>query len=203
MDIILSTRNPSKALQVKAAFVGTFVNGSPVNILTLSDAGIEGGGIEDGETLEHNARKKAEFAHEHAHGLWAMSDDTGLFLPALNGAPGVHAATWAGDTATTSEITQHTLRQLEGKSDRSALFVSHIIIIDPNGEEYSFVGEMKGRLLEAERGMPQPKMPYSALFVPDGHERVLAAMSVEEENKISHRGIALRKARAFLEAISQ
>lgn len=200
MEIILSTRNPSKALQVKAAFAGAFVNGAPVNVLTLSDAGIEGGGVEDGETLEHNARKKAEYAHKP--GFWSMSDDTGLFLPTLNGRPGVHAATWAGDTATTSEITQYTLRQLEGKSDRSALFVSHIIIIDPDGEEHSFVGEMKGRLLEAERGMPQPKMPYSALFVPDGHEKVLAAMSVEEENEISHRGIALRKARAFLESLS-
>ncbi len=197
MNIILSTRNPSKMAQIKALFADT-----SFNILTLTEAGIEGEGVEDGETLEWNALKKAQFAHKP--GSWSMADDTGLFITALNGAPGVHAATWVttlmGRAATTAEITQHTLQQLQGKTDRSAIFRTTVAVIDPTGAHQFFSGEVHGDFLEAQRVPAQPRMPYSGIFVLRGTGKVWAEMSVAEENAVSHRGIAFRKVIAFLEA---
>jgi XTP/dITP diphosphohydrolase len=191
MDIVLSTRNPSKAEQIKAVFAGV-----PINVLTLSDVGIEGEAVEDGTTLEENAMKKALFAHRP--GTWSMADDTGLFIPALGGRPGVYAARWAGETATTDEITQHTLKQLEGVEDRTATFKTVVALVMPKGEIGFFSGEVHGRLLEAPRVKPQPKMPYSPLFIPDGSDKVWAEMTPDEENTISHRGKAFRFVREYL-----
>jgi len=192
MTIILSTRNPTKAVQIQAIFAD-----SPISILTLADAHIEGEGIEDGTTLEANAFKKALFAQEKS-GLWGMADDTGLFINALQGKPGVYAARWAGETATTDEITLYTLKQLEGVTDRSAIFETVVAVVSPEGKEYFFSGKVHGKLLKAPRTKPQPHMPYSPLFVPDGSDKVWAEMTVEVENSLSHRGIAFRQARDFL-----
>lgn len=197
MKIILSTRNPSKAEQIRAIFHGT-----PISILSLDEAGIQGEGTEDGTTLAENAFKKALFAHQYSKG-WAMADDTGLFIDALNGEPGVRAARWAGDPATTDEITSYTLQMLDGVTDRKARFETVVAVISPDGEQHFFNGEVRGTLLEAPRVEPQPKMPYSPLFVPDGSSLVWAEMSVEQENAISHRGKAFRQARAFLEKIKE
>ncbi len=197
MKIILSTRNPSKLEQIQGLFLG-----SPIKVLSLDDVRITGEAVEDGITLAENAFKKAHFAYVQSGSKeWAMADDTGLHIGALNGAPGVRAARWAGETATTDEITQFTLKQLEGKLDRSAVFETVVAVIAPNGEHHFFNGEVHGTLLEAPRVRPQPKMPYSPIFVPDGENRVWAEMTVEQENSISHRGKAFRKARAFLESL--
>lgn len=191
MNIILSTRNPSKAEQIKAVFVGL-----PISVFTLSEAGIEGEAVEDGDTLEKNAMKKALFAHRP--GQWSMADDTGLFIGALNGRPGVYAARWAGETALTDEITAYTLNQLKGVTDRSATFSTTVALVSPVGEQKFFTGEVRGKLLETPRCKPQPKMPYSPLFMPDGSDKVWAEMTVEEENAISHRGKAFRLVREYL-----
>ncbi len=195
MNIILSTRNPSKAQQIKAIF-----DGSHVSILTLDDAGIEGEAVEDGATLEENALKKALFAYQKGN-MPSMADDTGFFINALNGAPGVRAARWAGETATTEEITRHTLQQIEGATDRSARFRTVVAIVLADGSQKFFEGYIDGTILEAPRTPPQPKMPYSPIFVPDGTELVWAEMTLEHENRISHRGIAFRQAREFLEGL--
>lgn len=195
MKIILSTRNPSKALQIQAMFAGT-----SIEVLTLDQAGIEGEGIEDGTTLTENARKKAVFAHEHRtdQEAWTMADDTGLFIAALNGVPGIHAARWAGDTATTDEITEHTLTKLLGATDRSATFETHVVVLDPEGNEFVFKGTCPGTILETRQCEAQPKMPYSPIFKPDVSDKVWAQMDTDEENAISHRGEAFRSALAFL-----
>lgn len=196
MDIILSTRNPSKALQIQEVF-----DGSDVTVLTLDDVGIKGEAVEDGTTLEENAFKKADFAHTLSPNSWTMADDTGLFITALNGEPGIHAARWAGDVST-DEITEYTLQRLEGALDRSAIFRTIVVLISPEGERHVFTGEIEGSLLEARRVPPQPKMPYSPLFVPIGQTLCWAEMSTEEENRISHRGIAFRKVLEFLKQLS-
>lgn len=191
MSITLSTRNPSKAEQIKAIFTGV-----PIEVRTLSDAGIEGEAVEDGVTLEENATKKAVFAH--GAGGWAMADDTGIFIEALDGKPGIRAARWAGENATTEEILSYTLKQLEGANNRRAEFRTAVVLIDPGGAKHVFIGEARGKLLDKPRVPPQPKMPYSAIFVPDGSDKVWAQMSVEEENAISHRGKAFRQVREYL-----
>jgi XTP/dITP diphosphohydrolase len=197
MDIILATRNPSKAEQIREVF-----RGSEIKVLTLADVSIEGDAIEDGETLEDNALKKAMFAHNHAPaGIWTMADDTGIFINTLNGLPGVRSARWAGETATTEEIMQYTLNHLKEFANRSATFRTVVALVAPDGKKYFFEGEVVGHLLEAPRVSPQPKMPYSPLFVPDGSNKTWAEMSVNEENAISHRGKAFRKVRAFLEKV--
>ena len=194
MKIILSTRNPSKAEQIKAVFAG-----SSIEVLSLDDAGIAGDVIEDGVTLGENAMKKARFAHEHATEYWTMADDTGIFITALDGRPGIYAARWAGEHATTAEITQHTLESLEGATDRSATFETMVALVSPEGKEFFFTGKCPGKILETEKVPPQPKMPYSGIFSPDGSDKVWAEMSTEEENEVSHRGIAFRQAKDFLE----
>ncbi|MBC7982166.1 non-canonical purine NTP pyrophosphatase [Candidatus Parcubacteria bacterium] len=195
LNIILSTRNPSKAEQIKAIFAGT-----PFNVLTLTEAGIEGKAVEDGNTLEENALKKCHYAREHGpKGAWTMSDDTGLFITHLNGQPGIWAARWAGETASTEDIMQHTLRKLKGAADRSATFETVVAIVDSDGKEYLFKGICEGTLLDAPRAEPQPEMPYSPLFRPHGSDKVWAEMETDEENAVSHRGKAFRAARAWLE----
>jgi XTP/dITP diphosphohydrolase len=195
MDVILSTTNPSKALQIQTLF-----SDSSIRVLTLAEAGIEGEAVEDGETLRENAAKKAWYAHERAGGRWVMADDSGIFIHALDDAPGVHSARWAGDVST-DEITQYTLKRLEGASDRSAAFRTVVVVISPEGEEHEFTGEVEGQVLDAARTQPQPRMPYSPLFVPDGETLCWAEMTTEHENRVSHRGIAFRQARAFLEGL--
>ena len=198
MKIILSTRNPSKAEQIRAIFAG-----SSFTILTLDDAGIVGEGVEDGVSLEENAFKKARFSHEQSEGVWTMADDTGLFINHLNGEPGIKAARWAGENASTDEITAHTLKKLEGALDRSARFETVVALVSPKGKVHYFSGEIWGIILESPKAMPQPKMPYSGIFMPDQANKVWAEMTVEEENLISHRGKAFREARAFLESLSE
>ncbi len=193
MKIILSTTNPSKAEQIKAMF-----DHPDIEILTLTEAGIEGEAIEDGTTLEENALKKAVYARDNStEEVWTMADDTGLFITTLEGKPGIHAARWAGDVST-DEITQHTLNQLEGKTDRTATFKTVVVLVSPDGRPISFSGEVNGTLAEAPKTKPQPKMPYSPLFSPEGTDKVWAEMTVEEENAISHRGKAFRQVVAFL-----
>ena len=199
MNIILSTRNPSKAEQIKAMFLDT-----SITVLTLAEAGISGEAEEDGATLEENALKKAMYAYERAvSGSWAMADDTGLFIDALNGEPGIKAARWAGENARTEEITIHTLNALKDATDRSATFETVVVLISPEGQKHAFSGKVRGKLLGAPRVPAQPKMPYSPIFVPDGSDLVLAQMTVEQENAISHRGKAFRLTRSFLETQSQ
>jgi len=190
VPIILSTRNPSKAEQIRALFGDV-----PLFVRTLSEMGIEGEAVEDGLSLEENAVKKARFALRPGH--LAMADDTGLFIDALGGRPGVHAARWAGDVST-EEITQYTLRQLEGVWDRGATFKTVVALVSPDGKERYFSGEVRGVILDAPRVPPQPKMPYSPIFVPEGSDKVWAEMTTEEENAISHRGKAFRLVRDYL-----
>ena len=195
MNIILATRNPSKVDQIKEIF-----RDFPLPVLSLSEAGIDGEATENGETLEDNALKKALYAYERTNTpSWIVADDTGIFINALDGAPGVHSARWAGENATTVEITHHTLKQLEGKEDRSATFRTVVAIVAPDADYQFRDGEIEGTILEAPRAKPQPKMPYSPIFVPKGETLAWAQMSIEYENRISHRGIAFRKACEFIE----
>ncbi len=197
MNIILSTRNPSKAEQIKAVFAGM-----PIHILTLSEANISGDAIEDGKTLRENALKKARYAFEYApSGRWTMADDTGLFINALSREPGVKSARWAGINVSTEETMYYCLKRLEGVQDRSAYFETAVALISPEWKEYFFEGRVYGKLTESPRVPPQKNMPYSPLFQPNESNKTWAEMTIEEENKISHRGKAFLQVRQFLEKL--
>ena len=196
MQIILSTRNPSKAKQIKAVFIG-----SHLSIMTLDEAGVDGQGTEDGVTLEENALKKAMFVHVIKPGMWAMADDTGIFINALDGKPGVDTAHWHGGNRETDQMTAWILKQLENVANRVAIFKTVVAIVSPEGKQHFFSGEVWGRILQTPRPATQPKMPYAPIFMPDGAGKVWGEMTIEEENRISHRGKAFLKARQFLENI--
>lgn len=195
MDVIFSTRNSDKMKQVLAAF-----EGSPINILSLADAGIEGSPPEGGRTLDLSASRKALFAWERGtRDMWTMGEATGLLLDALDGEPGVRSSSWAGATATTAEITRYTLEKLKGAATRAGAFCTAVVVVSPSQDEWPFRAEVRGTMLESERVRAQPMMPYSGLFLPDGSDKVWAEMTLEEENAISQRGIVFREVRKFLE----
>ena len=197
MEIVFASRNPSKLDQFKA-----FFRSASFKVYSLDDVGIEGEVEESGETLEENAMLKALHAFNKLKSqkrYWIISDDTGFYINALDGLPGIKATRWAGEDKTTEEITRYTLDQLRESHNRDAKFVAVVVIISPKAEEVIVTGEVTGKILRHPRVKPQPMMPYSPIFVPDGSKKVFAQMTPNEENKISHRGIAFRKARALLE----
>lgn len=197
MKVILATRNPSKAEQIRAIF-----RDLPISILTITDADIKGDAIEDGVTLQENALKKALFVYKQIQPkTWVMADDTGLFINALNGAPGIKSSRWAGEDANTEQIMEYTLRLLKDTKDRSAVFETAIAVISPEGDQRFFNGRVQGHILEAPRTLPQPKMPYSSIFMPEGTNLVWAEMTVDYENSISHRGKAFKQVYDFLNGI--
>lgn len=195
MEITLATGNPSKAHQIQ-----TFFAGSSVVIKTPAEAGIEGEVVEDGGTLEANARKKVAYVHDRMPEAWVMSDDTGLFITAFDGEPGVEAAYWGGAELSVEERMRYCLKRLANEQDRSAVFRTTVVVMAPSGVTYVFTGEVPGTFLETPRVPPQPKMPYSSIFVPERETQSWAEMDTEYENCISHRGRAFQQVRAFLES---
>lgn len=202
MDVVLSTRNPTKIEQIRAMFEDT-----EVRLHSLSDLGIEGEAVEDGQNIQENAFEKAIFAYNLLRGreMWTMADDTGLYINALGGEPGHRAARWAGDGATTVDTMIHTLSMLRGVTKRTAQFETCVVLMPPGGGRCTFWGKVSGWITATPRCEPQPGMPYSSIFIPDGESRVWAEMDVHYENSISHRGIAFRQVRQHLErqALSQ
>jgi XTP/dITP diphosphohydrolase len=199
MKIILSTRNKEKAKQIGAVFAD-----SDIAIVSLDEAGIQGKVIEDGNSLEDNARKKALFAYEESttDDVWFMADDTGIFIDALGGEPGKDAAIWGGEGLSTKERMRFCLEKLRGKIDRSATFKTCVCLVSPQGDCRFFYGKAPGEILKEPRCEPQDGMPYSAIFKPNASDKVWAEMSTEEENAISHRGKAFQQVLEFFSSVS-
>ena len=155
---------------------------------------------ETGSTLQENARLKATEIAEHT-GKACLSDDSGIFIEALNGNPGVYSARWAGshgdDKANNAKVLQqiHDL-EVNGKVDRSAAFRCVVAFAFPKGHprggEVIFVdGEMRGEIIDTPRG--EHGFGYDPLFIPLGFTQTSAELSAEEKDRISHRGQAVRK----------
>lgn len=154
---------------------------------------------ETAPTLEGNATIKAvEIAH--AAGDWALADDTGLLVDALNGEPGVHSARFAGIDATDSDNRSLLLAKLANSSDRRARFKTVLAVVHPSGEMHFVSGECSGTIAEAERGTNG--FGYDCIFVPDdGDGRTFAEMTASEKDALSHRGRALRQLPELLSRI--
>ncbi len=191
-QIIVATRNPSKLEQI-----GLLLKNVPLPLISMASAGIEGEAVEDGITLGENASKKARYVHAQMNDSYVIADDTGLFIEALDGAPGIHAARWAGPLSTEA-IMGFTLGRLRRATNRRATFRTVVAVVTPDGNMYHFEGEVAGYILMEPTCAPQPNMPYSSIFVPDGCVKTWAEMTIEEENAISHRGKAFRAALEFL-----
>lgn len=198
MDVILSTRNKGKTEEIRAMFAGT-----PIRIISLKEAGIEGVVKEGTTSLEQNADLKNMFAWRNSQDTWIIAEDTGLFIDALGGAPGVITADWGGVEVKGEALRDFALEQIrkipEGK--RTALWRTVAVVRRPNGHYYKFEGEASGTLLAEPRGPSLEDMPFSQIFIPDGSDKTwgeLREISIDLENSLSHRGRAFAQVREFL-----
>ncbi|MEP7204542.1 MAG: RdgB/HAM1 family non-canonical purine NTP pyrophosphatase [Ilumatobacteraceae bacterium] len=188
MRLVCASANPDKVVEI-AAILGDVVDLLP-RPSDVPDV------VEDADTLTGNARLKA-YAICAATGLPALSDDTGLFVDTLGGAPGVYAARYAGEEATYADNRAKLLQELNGVEDRSVSFVSVVMVVWPDGRELAFEGVCRGVIALKELG--DRGFGYDPVFIPDdGDGRSFSQMSEDEKNRLSHRGRALR---GLLEAL--
>jgi XTP/dITP diphosphohydrolase len=186
--LVLATGNPGKLRELKRLLAGT-----GIELVGLGDyPGIEMP-EESGRTFLENARIKAEALGKVSRS-WVLSDDSGLEVEALGGAPGVHSARYAGPGATDRENNLKLLAALQGipPQQRAAAFVCVLVLRSPAGEEWSFTGRCRGRISETLSG--SGGFGYDPVFLvsPD-FSRTMAELSPEEKNRLSHRGAALRQ----------
>ena len=154
---------------------------------------------EDAPTLEGNAIIKAVEVANHAS-EWAIADDTGLEVEALNGAPGVRSARFAGEHATDAENRALLLAKLEGSQNRSARFRTVVALVSSKGDIHFVGGECTGTIAESERG--DSGFGYDSLFIPaDGDGRTFAELTGPEKDAVSHRGRALAQVPELLARI--
>ena len=172
-----------------------------IELVTVTDLGIDGEVVEDAETFEGNARKKAtELARRS--GLSALADDSGLEVDALGGAPGVYSARFAGPGATDGTNVDKLLGAIVDVDDpaRTARFRCVLALAGPSGAiEHVTDGRCEGRITRERRG--EGGFGYDPVFVPAGETRTMAELTSEEKNARSHRGAAVRAMRAFFQQV--
>lgn len=149
---------------------------------------------ETGDTLEANALQKAIFV-ANATGHPAFADDTGLEVDALNGAPGVMSARYAGEEKSAEANIQKLMSELAGKSNRNAQFRTVIAYVNGNDQQL-FEGKVEGKIIESPRG--NEGFGYDPVFVPEGSNKTFAEMTLEEKNRFSHRARAVNRLVEFL-----
>ena len=188
MKLVFATNNKHKLQEVRD------ILGSRVEVLSLNDINCHDDIPETGSTLEENALIKARWISNKYH-CNCFADDTGLEVTALNGAPGVYSARYAGEECDSQANMEKLLQNLTGKTDRSAQFRTVIaLIID--GEELLFDGIVKGSISNKKRG--DSGFGYDPIFIPEGYEESFAQMGNEEKNSISHRFRATEKLSKYL-----
>ncbi len=187
-ELVFATNNPNKVAEIKK------VLGDLFEVISLKDAGIEIDIPEPYDTLEENANTKSKTIFELT-GKNCFSEDTGLFVDALYGEPGVKSARYAGDTATNKENIEKLLVKLNDTANRKAHFRTIISLI-LDGKEIQFEGICEGRILKTQIG--EKGFGYDAIFMPDGSNKSFAEMESEEKNIYSHRKKAVAKLVAFL-----
>jgi len=182
MDIVFATHNNNKLKEVKQ------ILSSGYTILSLNDINCFEEIIENANTIEGNALLKAKHVFEN-YGKACFADDTGLFVNALNGEPGVYSARYAGDAKDAQANMDKLLKNLSSHKDRSAYFKT-VIAFKTNETEKLFTGICKGTIIESPKG--DNGFGYDPVFVPEGHTETFAELSAEIKNNISHRGLAIK-----------
>lgn len=165
-----------------------------VEIQSLKDINLEGDIPETSDTLEGNATQKAEWIYNRI-GQDCFADDTGLEVEALDGAPGVYSARYAGEGCSFADNVNKLLKAMDGQTNRKARFRTVICFIE-NGEKHYFEGIVNGTIIE--KGSGNMGFGYDPIFVPDGYDISFAEMPLDEKNKISHRGLATQKLVEYL-----
>ncbi len=196
MKVVIATHNRHKVEEIL-----DILSGLEIELLSLDSFPEIGEIVEDGDTLEDNARKKARTVYD-ATGILSLADDTGLEVEALGGRPGVYSARYSGEYATYEENNLKLLGELKGvpPERRNAKFRCVISIIG-NGIDEIAAGEVPGRIIEHLRG--KNGFGYDPLFVADGYDLTYAEMDSETKNSLSHRARALEKAKTILTRLSR
>lgn len=187
MKIVIATNNKNKVREFKSLFKN-------VEFLSLSDINYTKEIIEDGKTFEENALIKARQIAKEL-GVIAISDDSGLEVDALNGAPGIYSARYAGGHNDVDN-NKLLLKNLEGVKNRKARYVCAICVCQPNLDYRIVRGMVEGRIIDERRG--SEGFGYDPYFYVDEFKKTFAEVSLEQKNTISHRARALRKIKEIL-----
>lgn len=191
MQLIFATHNKNKIKEVKSLIPKT------IDLLSLDDINLLTEIEETESTIEGNALLKAKTIYEQT-GTNCFADDSGLLVEALNGAPGVHSARYAGEQKSDEDNIRKLLQNLNNESNRKAHFKTVMaLIID--GKDYLFEGIIHGKIITEKIGTNG--FGYDPIFIPDGYTETFAQLNSEIKNSISHRGIALQKLLEFLKSI--
>jgi len=190
--LVIGTNNEDKVLEIKE-----MLNDIGLKIKTLAELKIKIKVKEDKDSLEGNALKKAQAMWKKAK-MPCIADDTGLFVDALEGAPGVYAARYAGEKATYADNRIKLIKELEGipLMSRTAYFRTVVCYYYTKGKYELFDGICEGKILLKERG--EKGFGYDAVFLPNNSEKTFAELSTEEKNHISHRAKAFDKFKEYL-----
>lgn len=184
MDIVFATKNAHKISEVQSILAKGYT------VVCPEQLGFNGEIPEEEVTLEGNALQKARFIYKMFN-LPCFSDDTGLEVESLNGAPGVYSARYAGEGKSSEDNIVKLLREMSDKGNRNARFRCVIAYIDSSGAEHLFEGIVNGRILFEKQG--DEGFGYDPVFSPEGFNVSFAQMSSIEKNLISHRGRAVNK----------
>ena len=188
MDLVFATHNKNKMKEIKALLPHY------INLLSLDDIGCNEEIPETSDTIEGNAVLKAEYV-KHRYGYDVFADDTGLEVKALDGAPGVFSARYAGEEKNDQANMKKLLQELENKDDRYARFKT-VIALNLNDQQNLFVGICNGTIVDNARG--NQGFGYDPVFQPEGHSKTFAEMSLSEKSGLSHRAKAFRDLITYL-----
>jgi XTP/dITP diphosphohydrolase len=181
--LVVASHNQGKVEEISALLVPFAIDAVSAGTLGLAEP------EETGDSFEANAALKAKAAAD-ASGLSALADDSGLVVPALNGAPGIYSARWAGPDKDFGAAMQRVQREL-GDRDRRAIFVAVLALAWPDSHLELFRGEVPGSLVWPPRG--DLGFGYDPMFVPEGGSETFGEMEPTEKHKISHRACAFAK----------
>ena len=190
-QIVFATNNKNKLREMREIMDGLF------EVLSLGDIGCHEEIIEDADTIEGNAKIKADYVTNNYH-VDCFADDTGLEVEALGGAPGVYSARYAGEHCSYQDNVDKMLAAMKGKTNRKAAFRT-CIALNLDGKSYYFEGRCDGHITEEQRGTEG--FGYDPIFQPDGYDQTFAELGHEVKNAISHRGRATQKLIEFLKEI--
>lgn len=183
MKLIIASNNKHKIYEIKKILGEKFLD-----ILSMSDAGIDHETVEDGTTFMENALKKAREIAEIS-GCPALADDSGITAHALGDRPGIYSARFSGEHGNDAENNALLLKLLADKEDKGAHYICALALVYPDGREVTAEGYMYGTITPDARG--DRGFGYDPIFIADGETRTVAEMTDEEKNAISHRGKAL------------
>ncbi len=190
-EIVFATNNPHKLKELRE------IVGDKIRILSLSDINCQDEIPETADSLEGNALIKARYVKDK-YGYDCFADDTGLEIDALDGAPGVYSARFAGEECDSEKNIKKVLTLMGNSQERKARFVTIFVLLIKNNVKF-FSGEIKGEILKEKQG--NDGFGYDPIFMPENYDISFAEMLAEEKNKISHRGRATKKLIEYLKTI--